>query len=40
MSLQNYKDFEKGNTNYVEGFGNKGSLPIPPGKKLAIGMLS
>ena len=40
MSIQNYKDFEKGNLSYVEDFGEKGRLPIPPGKKLAVGSSS
>lgn len=40
MSVQNYRDFEKGNSVYIGGFGGKGSLPIPPGKKLAVGSLS
>lgn len=39
MSVENYKDFPKANDNYVEqSFGkDQGSLPIPPGKKLAVG---
>ena len=41
MSIQNYKDFDKENANYAEhSFGSKGELPIPPGKKLAVGTLT
>lgn len=33
-----YKDFTKHNDVYVANFGDKGNLPLPPGKKLLIGM--
>lgn len=32
-----HKLFEKANEAYVATFGDRGSLPMPPGKKLAIG---
>ncbi|KAI1797562.1 carbonic anhydrase [Ganoderma leucocontextum] len=31
-----YKDFAKHNEAYVASFGDKGNLPLPPGKKLLI----
>ncbi|CCA68022.1 hypothetical protein PIIN_01889 [Serendipita indica DSM 11827] len=36
MSVENYKNFGASNDQYVSQFGNKGSLPLPPGKKLTI----
>ncbi len=32
-----YKDFKQHNEAYVANFGDKGNLPLPPGKKLLIG---
>ncbi|PVG02051.1 carbonic anhydrase [Serendipita vermifera] len=37
MSVENYKSFPSANDNYTSQFGDKGSLPLPPGKKLTIG---
>lgn len=36
MSPQ-HTEFAKRNEQYVANFGDKGSLPMPPGKKLIIG---
>jgi hypothetical protein len=32
---QNYKNFPAANAQYVSSFGNKGSLPLPPAKKVS-----
>jgi hypothetical protein len=32
---QNYKNFPAANAQYVSSFGDKGSLPLPPGKKVS-----
>jgi len=34
--MASYKDFEAANEKYVADFGQKGSLPLPPAKKLTI----
>lgn len=34
-----HKDFVAKNAPYVESFGEKGAIPLKPGKKLAIGEL-
>lgn len=32
--MASYKDFEAANEKYVADFGEKGSLPLPPAKKV------
>ncbi|KAF7978895.1 hypothetical protein HWV62_44403 [Athelia sp. TMB] len=34
--MANHPNFAAANAKYVESFGDKGSLPLPPGKKLTI----
>lgn len=37
MSPANHTTFKSENDKYISTFGDKGSLPLPPGKHLAVG---
>jgi hypothetical protein len=37
-NMSNHEQFTNANESYVASFGNKGSLALPPAKKLAVGM--